>query len=85
MVDVSTDGRLEAYGSLDGSVTVVDTQAASTVAHLLDLQELNAGNEFPATSFIAPQRFDVESFVFSISETQSSSLSLYPMMGRNCG
>ena len=41
--------RFEAYGSTDGSVTVVDTKAATTVAHLLDLQQLNAGNQYPFT------------------------------------
>jgi DNA-binding SARP family transcriptional activator/WD40 repeat protein len=57
LVGLSPNGRLEAYGGLDGSVTVVDTNAAAVVARLLDLQELNAGNGFPTTSFVPGARF----------------------------
>ncbi|HEY1280071.1 MAG TPA: BTAD domain-containing putative transcriptional regulator [Acidimicrobiales bacterium] len=60
LVDLSRDGRLEAYGGLDGAVTVVDTSAATVVAHLSDLQDLNAGNDYPFASFVAGAYFSTD-------------------------
>jgi WD40 repeat protein len=53
---LSHAGRYETYGSFDGRVTVVDTSTGD-VTHLDDLRQLNAGNEFPASSIVLGARF----------------------------
>ena len=54
--EMSRDSRYETYGSFDGIVTVVDTRTGD-VTRLDDLRQLNAGNEFPASSIVLGARF----------------------------
>jgi DNA-binding SARP family transcriptional activator/WD40 repeat protein len=55
-VSLSGDGRFLATGSFEGLVTVTDTRTGAEVARLTDLQDANAGNQFPFASLVpAPQ------------------------------
>jgi WD40 repeat protein len=56
-IALSPDARFAAYGVLEGSVTVIDTEAGEVVAVLRDIQELNAGHDMPVAVVLFGARF----------------------------